>query len=409
MLYHLHELKKAALLPAHTWSEMMEAWTGGIPDDINPYGRLLSASSKIVERSTRVFTKPEFGIKEIERDGETLTINEVNVMVKAFCKLKYFQRIRGSKLETFNDPKVLIVAPLSGHFATLLRDTTKAMMPHHEVYITDWIDASQVPLKEGIFNLQNYIDYLLDFIRYLGPNLHIIAVCQPSVPVMCATSLLAEYNEPCQPRSMTLMGGPIDTRINPGKVNEFAAEHSLGWFKDNLIVKVPKYRAGADRLVCPGFLMLTGFMSLNIERHKEAGFKLFEHLIRGDQEEAEAHKRFYDEYRSVLDMPGEYYLDSINAAFKVYSLPRGLFTWRGYLISPHKIKNTALFTVEGELDDISCPGQTLAAHDLCSSIPSSMKFQHVQEGVGHYGIFNGRRWRQIIQPKIAAMIREFND
>lgn len=409
MLYHLHELKKAALLPAHTWSEMMEAWVDGIPDDINPYGRLLSASTKIMERTTRVFTKPEFGIKEVDRNGEILTIQEVGVMVKPFCTLKYFQRLRGTTPETFNDPKVLIVAPLSGHFATLLRDTVRSMMPMHEVYITDWADASQVPLKEGLFSLQNYIDYLLDFIRYLGPNLHVIAVCQPSVPVISAVSLLAEYNEPCQPRTMTLMGGPVDTRINPGKVNEFAAEHSMRWFKDNLIVKVPSYRKGADRYVCPGFLMLTGFMSLNVDRHKEAGFKLFEHLIRGAEEEAEAHSKFYDEYRSVLDMPADYYLDSINVAFKEHSLPRGTFTWRGYLISPSKIKNTALLTVEGELDDISCPGQTLAAHDLCSSLPSSMKFQHLQEGVGHYGIFNGRRWRQIIQPKIAAIIREFND
>lgn len=409
MLYHLHELKNAALFPAHAWSETVDLWMRSIPEEIKPYSRLITASTKIIERTTRVFNKPEFGIEQVERDGTPLHIKEIDVMTKTFCRLKYFQRWQDNMPQTFNDPKVLIVAPLSGHFATLLRDTVRAMLPHHEVYITDWINASQIPLKEGKFNLHHYIDYLLDFIRYLGPKSHVIAVCQPSVPVLCAVSLLAEYNEPCQPRSMTLMGGPIDTRINPGKVNEFATEHSMDWFKTNLITTVPSYLEGADRRVCPGFLILPGFMSLNIERHKEASFKLFEHLIKGDQESAEAHSRFYDEYRSVLDMPEDYFLDSIRVAFKEHSLPRGVFDWRGYVVDPKHIKNTALMTVEGELDDISCPGQTLAAHNLCTSLPQLMKFQHLQEGVGHYGIFNGRRWRNTIQPKIAEMIRTFND
>lgn len=409
MLYHLYGLKNAALIPAHAWSENLGLFMEAIPDNINPYGRLFSASTKIIERTTRVFTKPEFGIKEVERQGVPLQIREVDVMVKPFCRLKHFQRLQEGKPRTFNDPKVLIVAPLSGHFATLLRDTARAMMPEHEVYITDWADASRVPLKEGSFSLQHYIDYLLDFIRYMGEGTHVIAVCQPAVPVLCVVSLLAEYNEPCQPRSMTLMGGPIDTRINPGKVNEFASEHSMEWFRNNLITTVPSYLEGANRRVCPGFLILTGFMSLNLDRHKEAGFKFFEHLIRGDEESTEAHSRFYDEYRSVLDMPEEYYLDSIRVAFKDHSLPKGIFNWRGYLINPGHIKNTALLTIEGELDDISCPGQTFAAHDLCSSLPQSMKFHHLQESVGHYGIFNGRRWRGIIQPKIAGVIRAFND
>ena len=409
MLYHLHELKNAALFPAHAWSETIDLLMSSIPEAKNPYSRLITASTKIMERTTRVFKKPEFGINQTERDGTTLRIQEIDVMIKPFCRLKHFQRWQSDTFQTFNEPKVLIVAPLSGHFATLLRDTVKAMLPHHEVYITDWINASQIPLKEGNFTLQHYIDYLLDFIRYLGTGVHVIAVCQPSVPVLCATSLLAEYNEPCQPRSMTLMGGPIDTRINPGKVNEFAEEHSMDWFRNNLITTVPSYLDGADRRVCPGFLMLPGFMSLNIDRHKEASLKLFEHLIRGDQESAETHNRFYDEYRSVLDMPEDYFLDSIRFAFKEHSLPTGKFNWRGYTINPKHIKNTALLTVEGELDDISCPGQTLAAHDLCTNLPSSMKFKHLQEGVGHYGIFNGKRWRNIIQPKIAEMIRAFND
>jgi poly(3-hydroxybutyrate) depolymerase len=409
MLYHLHDLKNAALLPAHILSENMDFWMSNLPETINPYRPLIAASTQFIERSTRIFTKPNFDIATVDRGGIPLTIKEADVMAKPFCHLKHFQRFYDNNQRVEDDPKVLIVAPLSGHFATLLRDTTRAMLPHHDVYITDWVDASRIPLKEGIFNLQNYIDYLLDFMRCLGENVHIIAVCQPSVPVLAMASLLAEYNEPCQPRSMTLMGGPIDTRVNPGKVNEFADEHSMDWFKHTLITTVPSYMEGADRRVCPGFLMLSGFMSLNLQRHKEAGLKLFEHLVRGDDEEAEAHKRFYDEYRSVLDMPEDYYLDSIRVAFKEHSLPRGILNWRGYVIDPRKIKNTALMTVEGELDDISCPGQTLAAHDLCSSLPQSMKFQHLQKEVGHYGIFNGRRWRTIIQPKIAEMIAAFND
>lgn len=409
MLYHLHEFKNAVLFPAHAWSETVDLLMRSFPETEVPYNRLMTASTKIIERTTRVFKKPEFGIPQVERDGVPLRIQEVDIMVKSFCHLKYFQRWQDDRHQTFNDPKVLIVAPLSGHFATLLRDTVRAMLPHHEVYITDWVNASQIPLREGTFNIQHYIDYLLDFMRFLGKDTHVIAVCQPSVPVLCAISLLAEYNEPCQPRSMTLMGGPIDTRINPGKVNEFATEHSLDWFKHNLITTVPSYLEGANRRVCPGFLMLPGFMSLNLERHKEASLKLFEHLIRGDQEGAESHSRFYDEYRSVLDMPEEYFLDSIRLAFKEHSLPKGQFNWRGYLINPKYIKNTALLTVEGELDDISCPGQTLAAHDLCTGLPPTMKFQHLQESVGHYGIFNGKRWRTIIQPKIADMIRAFND
>ena len=408
MLYHLHALKNAALLPTHMMSENMDLWLSRVPNN-NPYGPLIAASTKILERSTRVYTKPEFGIAEVDRDGVLLQIKEVDVMLKPFCHLKRFQRFYPDKQPVVGDPKVLIVAPYSGHFATLLRDTAKAMMPHHDVYITDWMDASQIPLKEGIFNLQNYIDYLLDFMRYLGEKVHVIAVCQPSVPLLCTVSLLAQYNEPCQPRSMTLMGGPIDTRINPGKVNEFASEHSLDWFKHNFITTVPGFMEGADRRVCPGFLMLSGFMSLNADRHKEAGLKLFEHLVRGYQEEAEAHSRFYDEYRSVMDLPEDYYLYSIRVAFKEHSLAKGIFNWRGYLVDPGYIKNTALLTVEGELDDISCPGQTLAAHDLCTSLPASMKFHHLQAGVGHYGIFNGRRWRGIIQPKIAALIRTFSD
>lgn len=253
MLYHLHELKNAALLPAHILSENIDLWMKGLSSTMNPYLPLLSASTKIIERSTRIFKKPEFGFTTVEKDGRTLTIKEVTVMAKPFCHLKRFQKLDENQRFIMGDPKVLIVAPLSGHFATLLRDTARAMLPDHDVYITDWVDASRVPLKEGLFDLNNYIDYLLDFLRGLGEKVHVIAVCQPSVPVLCMASLLAQYNEPCQPRSLTLMGGPIDTRINPGKVNEFAQEHSMEWFKHNLITTVPSHLEGANRRVCPGF------------------------------------------------------------------------------------------------------------------------------------------------------------
>lgn len=408
MLYHLNEFKNAAMMPTKLWSDAVGVFASVMPETAAPYSTIISATSQVISRSVAVFDRPQFGLSETVRGGEVLTVVENKTMIKPFCTLLHFQRYSKGIPVSYKDPKVLICAPLSGHFATLLRDTVRAMLPYHEVYITDWQNARNVSLKEGSFGFQTYMDYLLDFIRYLGKGLHVIAVCQPSVPVLSAVSMLAEYNEPCQPRTMTLMGGPIDTRINPGPVNRFSEEHSMLWYKNNLITKVPKPYLGAGREVCPGFLMLQGFMSLNVQRHQEANFNLFSKLIQGDKEGAEAHKRFYDEYRAVLDMPGEYYLDSIRVAFKEHLLPRGLLTWRGYLVQPDKIRKTALMTVEGELDEISCVGQTYAAHDLCSKLPNSMRSHYTQIGTGHYGIFNGRRWREEIQPLIACFIKEHN-
>ncbi|AIK96640.1 polyhydroxyalkanoate depolymerase [Candidatus Odyssella acanthamoebae] len=406
MLYHLNEFKNVAMMPTKMWSDAVGMFASAMPTEADSYSKILSASSQIIGRSAMTFDQPQFGLSQTVRHNEVLKVVEKKIMVKPFCTLRYFQRQREEGVVNFKDPKVLICAPLSGHFATLLRDTVKAMLPHHEVYITDWHNARDVPLKEGKFNFQTYIDYLLDFIRHLGKDLHIIAVCQPAVPVLSTVSLLAEYNEPCQPRTMTLMGGPIDTRVNPGPVNQFAEDHSMLWFKNNLISKVPGSYVGAGREVCPGFLMLQGFMSLNVQRHQEANFNLFKKLIQGDREGAEAHTKFYDEYRAVLDMPADYYLDSIRIAFKEHLLPKGLLTWRGYLIRPEKIKKTALMTVEGELDEISCSGQTYAAHELCSKLPDTMRSHYLQLGTGHYGIFNGRRWREEIQPLISLFIRE---
>lgn len=408
MLYHLNELKKATLSPAKLWSDTINTFASFIPDEFNPYISIVTANTEILSRSLETFPKPKFGITTVERNNIPLKILERNIIVKAFCTLKKFDRYEGEKCRDFKDPRLLIVAPLSGHFATLLRDTVKAMLPHHEVYITDWHDARHIPLKEGKFTFNTYIDYLLNFIRYLGRDCHVLAVCQPSVPLLCAVSLLAEYNEKCQPKTMTLMGGPIDTRINPGPVNTFSLEHSLDWYKRNVIDTVPPPYEGYGRRVCPGFLMLYGFLSLNTHRHNEAMKKFYENLIKGDSESTEAHRTFYNEYRAVLDMPEDYFLDSIRIAFKEHLLPKGLLVWREYPVRPNQIRKTALMTVEGELDDISCVGQTQAAHDLCSNLSEKMRQHYVQPGVGHYGIFNGRRWRQDIQPRVAEFIRAFD-
>lgn len=408
MFYHLNELKNAVLSPTKLWSDTINVLASSIPEELNPYISIVTANTEMLSRSLQTFPKPRFGIKTVPRDDITLTIKERNVMVKPFCTLKKFDRYDGEKLFGSKEPPLLIVAPLSGHFATLLRDTVRAMLPHHEVYITDWHDARHIPLKEGEFTFNSYVDYLLDFIRYLGRNCHVLAVCQPSVPLLCAVSLLAENNEKCQPKTMTLMGGPIDTRINPGQVNTFSYEHSLEWYKKNVIDSVPPPYEGYGRRVCPGFLMLYGFLSLNAQRHNESMQKFYDNLIKGDAESVEAHKAFYNEYRAVLDMPGDYFLDSIRIVFKEHLLPKGLLVWRGYPIRPGKIRKTALMTVEGELDDISCMGQTEAAHELCHNLPEKMHYHHVQPNVGHYGIFNGRRWRQEIQPRVAEFIRTFH-
>jgi len=408
ILYHLHEFHKATVVPTHLLSEALanfyESW--GRPLAQTSYGRLLVASNEVIERSTRSYSKPKFGLKRVKRGNSLLSLREENLIIKPFCTLKHFRRYQEGKPFVNKDPKVLIVAPMTGHYATLLRDTVRAMVPWHEVYITDWANARDVPLSEGDFGLDDYIDYILEFMRFLGPKHHVIAVCQPSVPVLASVALLATNKERCQPQSMTLMGGPIDTRVNPGKVDTFSTTHNLEWFRDNLITTTPVHYPGAGREVCPGFVMLSGFMSLNPERHQEAGRHLFEHLIRGDQESAAAHRRFYDEYRAVMDLPASYFLDSLRVSFIDNELAKGRMRWRGQRVDLTAIHKTALLTVEGEFDDISSPGQTYVAHALCSGISRTHKAHHLQQGAGHYGIFNGRRWRNYIQPVVAAFIRK---
>jgi poly(3-hydroxybutyrate) depolymerase len=323
------------------------------------------------------------------------------VQEKPFGHLLHFSR----QVEGRRDPKVIVVAPMSGHYATLLRGTVEAMLPDHDVYITDWIDARDVSLDHGTFTLDDYIDYLIQFMEFLGPDTHVLAVCQPSVPMMAAVSIMAAEDHPCQPCSMVMMGGPIDTRINPTKVNEMATDKPFSWFENTVIQSVPFNHVGRGRRVYPGFLQLQGFMSMNLERHVGEHLKLFHNMVRGDGDSAEQHREFYDEYLSVMDLPADYYLETIRKVFQEHLLPKGELTSRGRKVDPSKIRRTALMTVEGEKDDITGIGQTKAAHALCTNLPDSMQRYHLQAKVGHYGVFNGRRWREEVYPNVRDFIR----
>ena len=411
MLYHLYELQHAFLTPARLSAEMTRM---AMQNPFNPLsytqaGRTLAASAEMFERMTHKFGKPEFGLKTTRIDGKSVKVNEQVVVEKPFCRLLNFQRSTKRR-----DPTVLIVAPLSGHFATLLRGTVKSLLPHHNVYITDWEDARQVPLTDGPFSLDTYITYLREFLSLLGPDTHIIGVCQPVVPVLAAVSLMASENDPNQPLSMTLMGGPIDTRISKTEVTDLAENRSLSWFENSVLYDVPFYYPGAYRKVYPGFLQLSGFMSMHLDRHVGSYLNFYKHLIEGDGDSAEAHRRFYNEYLSVMDIPSEFYLQTVETVFQRHLLPRGLMKWRDPLtdqlmdVRPQDIKKTALLTIEGELDDISARGQTTAAHELCYSLPQAKQYHHFQLKSGHYGIFNGRRWREQIMPRVRHFIRTFD-
>ena len=410
LLYHFHDFQHAVLAPWRMAAEATQAAFQNpfMPSTYTRAGRAIAAGAELFERTTRRFGKPRFGLDSVKSRGTAIDINEEIVTQKPFCRLIRFQRdTDDTELADMMaaDPKVLIVAPMSGHHATLLRGTVEAMLPEHEVYITDWLDAKLVPLSQGKFDLEDYITYVMDFMRMLGPDVHVLAVCQPAVPVLCAAAVLAERNDPAQPRSMILMGGPIDTRKAGTVVTRLAEERPIEWFRHTVIHALPFYYPGAYRLVYPGFIQLHGFMSMNIERHIGEHFKLFQHLVRGDGEPADQHKRFYDEYLSVMDTPAEFYLQTVERVFQQHDLPNGTFMYHGELVKPSAITQTALLTIEGELDDISAPGQTAPAHDLCSSLPAHMKQAHLEIGVGHYGIFNGRKWRMNIQPLVRDFIR----
>lgn len=402
-LYNLHELQYAAIAPIRAIAQLYKQMHRSpfSPLSYTAYGRNVAAACELVERSTNRYGKPRFEIDSVRIGARDVPIEEERLARKPFAKLIHFKkRIREKQ------PKMLIVAPMSGHHATLLRGTVEALLPHMDVYITDWKDARYVPLANGEFTLETYIDYVIEFIRELGPDTHVLAVCQPAVPVLIAAAVLGEHDKKAAPRSMTLIGGPIDPRKSPTKVNELAKKHSLEWFDQHVITRVPMNYPGFGRRVYPGFLQLTGFMSMNMERHVGEYMNLFNHLVKGDGDSADAHKKFYDEYLSVADLPAQFYLDCIEQVFQKYLLPTGKFKYKGKLVRPEAITKTALLTLEGENDDISGPGQTQAAHKLCKNLPKTKRHDHVQKGVGHYGIFNGRKFREFVVPVIVDFVEK---
>ncbi len=404
--YELHEISHFALAPARAMSDMAQLWLRS-PANLLSYthvGKNIVASVELFERLTRRYGKPAFGLDSTLVGGKHVAVTESVVWRRPFCNLLQFRREFGDAARAPR-PKLLIVAPMSGHHATLLRGTVDAFLPFYDVYITDWVDAREMPLAAGRFDLDDYIDYLVEICGVLsrerdGAPLHTIGVCQPAVPLLAAVALMEAADSPHVPASMTLMGGPIDTRRSPTKVNLLAQERGSRWFRRHCISTVPLGYHGAGREVYPGFLQLAGFMAMNIDRHVNAHMDLFTHLVEGDGDSAEKHREFYDEYLSVMDLTAEFYLQTVDTVFVRHALPNGEMTHRGATIDPSAIRRVALMTVEGENDDISGAGQTLAAHDLCANLPAHMKTDYLQERVGHYGVFNGSRFRNQIVPRI---------
>ena len=408
-MYWLYEMGQAALNPSRAVADATRLF---FRNPANPfahttYGKSVAAAAELFERSTRRYRRPEWAITKVAIGGEQVPVHITSVWERPFCRLLHFERsfVRPPRRP---QPKLLIVAPMSGHYATLLRGTVETFLVNHDVYLTEWSDARMVPLSEGRFDLDDYIDYVISMLHVLGGDVHVIAVCQPSVPVMAAVSLMEVDQDPYVPYSMVLMGGPIDTRINSNAVNKLAETRGLDWFRRHVITKVPFPHPGFMRDVYPGFLQLHGFMSMNLDRHIEAHHNLFLHLVKGDGDSAQKHREFYDEYLAVMDLAAEFYLQTVDTVFIRHALPRGEMQHRRRQIDPAQIKRVALMTVEGEHDDISAVGQTEAAHVLCANIPADDKVHYVQPGVGHYGVFNGSRFRAEIAPRIADFVLSRN-
>ena len=403
--YQLYELNHAAVGPLRAAADAARLYFQNPlnPLSATPFGRSMAAAAEMFERTTRRYGKPEWGIAETTTHGIRVPVVERILWERPFGRLIHFEKGPGV-VAVAAQPKLLIVAPMSGHYATLLRGTVTTMLPDHDVYITDWIDARMVPLADGAFDLDDYIDYLVSMLHLLGPGVHLMAVCQPSVPVLAATALMETRGDPHLPATMTLMGGPIDTRVNPTAVNTLANNHDLDWFRQNAIMKVPFPHPGFMREVYPGFLQISGFLSMNMERHLEAHRDLFRHLVAGDGDSADKHREFYDEYLSVMDLTSEFYLQTVETVFIRHALPKGEMIHRNEKVDPAAIHRVALLTVEGENDDISGLGQTRAAHDITPGIPADRKAHYMQPKVGHYGVFNGSRFRAEIAPRIADFI-----
>jgi len=407
MLYHAHELYQAAARP---FRAVAAAHRNLLLNPLNPFSymvgaKALAAAHQVFDDFTRQYDKPAFGLDHTQVDGKDASVREVTVVDKPYCNLVHFERdqdVAGGR----NDPRILVVAPVSGHYATLLRGTIETLIQDHEVYVTDWKNSRDVPADEAAFCLDTYVDYVIEFLEKLGPNTHVMGVCQPGVPIMMAVSLMAEDKNPAAPASMILMGSPIDTRINPTQPNDYATSRPLSWFENHAIMRVPPNYAGAGRAVYPGFIQLSGFLAMNLDQHLDAHARQFDNLVTGDGDSAAKHQAFYEEYLSVMDLPADYYLQTIERVFQRHLLPKGEMFCHDRPVRPEAITKTALMTIEGEKDDISGLGQTEAAHDLCANIAREKHEHYVQNGVGHYGVFNGRRWREEIAPRVAAFVRK---
>ena len=413
MLYQLHELNRAMMAPfvhlAEANSRIFShpsSWASSLPG-----AERLAAGNELVHRLGKDYEKPPWNIHEVEIGGRKVPILEQEEVRKPFCRLVRFKRYSddAATIARLKDnPVVLVVAPLSGHHATLLRDTVRTLLRDHKVYVTDWIDARMVPVEEGSFGLDDYVGYIEEFIRHIGAeNLNVMSVCQPTVPVMAAISLMAARGEKL-PRSLVMMGGPIDARRSPTSVNNLATRKPMSWFENNVIHTVPQPYPGKGRHVYPGFLQHAGFIAMNPSNHFMSHWDFYSNLIKGDMLDADSHRKFYDEYNAVLDMPAEYYLDTIKTVFQDFLLPLGKWKVNGELVKPGAIKGPALMTIEGELDDISGVGQTAAAHDLCTGIPRSRQKNLIVQGAGHYGIFSGRRWREIVYPQVRDFFARYS-
>jgi poly(3-hydroxybutyrate) depolymerase len=403
MLYSAYEVQRSMLAGAGAASKLTSDW---LLSPANPFAYI--GSSPVIARALEVFAhaaaprgKPDFGLDTTIVDGVSVAVSEEIVLRKPFGQLKHFVRAVAGR----NDPKLLIVAPMSGHFATLLRGTVERMLPGHDVYITDWRDAKLVPLSDGTFDFNDYIDYLIEFMGVVGPGAHMLAVCQPAVPSYAAISIMSVKNDPNLPLTLTMMGGPIDTREAPTSVDDLATERPYAWFENNVVATVPAMYPGSGRKVYPGFLQLTGFLSMNLASHMRSHWELFKHLVHGDDDSADATKAFYDEYRSVADMTAEFYLQTIDVVFQKQLIAKGEFDHRGVRVDAANIMKTALLAIEGERDDISGLGQTKVALTLATNLPDAMKKYFMAEHVGHYGIFNGRKWREVIAPVVEDFIR----
>jgi len=401
MLYDAYEMQRSLLAGASTLANIGAGW---LQNPANPFaysqmGPIVASALDVFAHASASRGKPEFGLATTIVEGRKVRVREEVALRKPFGQLKHFVRegVEGG-------PRLLIVAPMSGHYATLLRGTVERMLPGHDVYITDWRDAKLVPTDAGKFDLDDYVDYLIEFLSHIGPGAHMLAVCQPSVPCYAAAAVMSEDRHPARPRTLTMMGGPIDTREAPTGVNLLATERPYAWFQNNVIATVPYTYPGSGRAVYPGFLQLAGFMTMNLGDHLTSHWEMFKHLAQGDGEGAEASKRFYEEYRSVCDMTAEFYLQTIDVVFQRHLLPKGEMMHRGRRVDPAALRDVALLAVEGERDDISGIGQTRAALDIATRLPARLKKYHLAKGVGHYGIFNGSKWRDRIAPVVEQWI-----